>query len=225
MKKVQDMDSLWKIKYPNRNIYIMRDHNWAFSAWEIGRLNKEINPGAKLLHVDFHDDYLEPQRKIPEINNEHRAVEVGSELSICEFIKSARKTGTIGKVYMVGDYEVRNKSEQEYIHSYTFNQFEVEQRMNFFSGDEEQSFILDLDLDFFNLHAHNFVAAYNSNSYLYSGEYIRRHLERLKQYEEEWNIITVCVSPEHCGGYRGAQKLLDIFLNIFDLESEAYIHW
>ena len=225
LEKVKDMDSKWKIKYPSRNIYIMRNHNWAFSAWEIAKIEKEINPGAKLLHIDFHDDYLDSQYKFQEIKTVSEAVRIGNELSICNFIKPAMQTGTIEKVYMIGDYEVRNT--EEYMHSYTYNQFEAEHRRDFFQAGDNQSFILDLDLDFFNLHAHDFVSSYDSNPHLFSEEYIKRHLERLKQYDDEcaWNIITVCISPEHCGGYKEAQTLLDLFIHSFDLENEEYIFW
>ncbi|AXI00038.1 hypothetical protein DV702_10085 [Sporosarcina sp. PTS2304] len=62
MKMVKDMEASWKIKYPDRKIHLMIDHNWAFSAWELGRIKKEILPGARLLNVDFHDDYCDPSQ-------------------------------------------------------------------------------------------------------------------------------------------------------------------
>lgn len=224
MKKVKDMDNTWKIKYPSRNIYIIRDHNWAFSAWEIGRLNKTIEPGARLLHVDFHDDYLEPLKEIPEVKTEKDALRIGEKLQIFEFIRAGEKTDTIKEVYMIGDYD---SPPDEVVHSYTLNQFENEHRMEFFRP-ENQSFILDLDLDFFNLHAHQSIGNnYNDNPFRYSDEYIKKQLERLKQYDDEgyWNLITVCISPEHCGGYQAAQQILDIFLKSFELNDEEYTCW
>ncbi|UAL46797.1 UPF0489 family protein [Sutcliffiella horikoshii] len=221
MIKVKDMPNTWKIKYPKRKIYLMRDHNWAFSAWEISRLNGEILPGARLLHVDFHDDYWDPEETI-EINTEQDAILAGKKLNIAEFIKAAESTGTIKDVYMIGDYSMA--TQKKVVHSYSYYQFENEHRLNFFQP-ENQSFILDLDLDFFNIHAHNSISAYNSNPYLYSDEYIKKHLERFKQYVDCWDIITVCISPEHCGGNEAAQHLLDLFLEVFELTNEPFIKW
>lgn len=223
MKKVKDMERTWKIKYPKRNIYIMRDHNWAFSSWEISKMNNEITPNARLLHVDFHDDYCSPYGKIPKVKTVENAHEIGEQLQIFEFIKAAEETGTIGDVYMIGDYD--NKLPSNVVHAYTYNQFEKEHRLEFFRPDN-QSFILDLDLDFFNLHAHQSIESnYNNNPYLYSDEYIKKHLSRFKQYEEEWSLITICISPEHCGGNEAAQHLLDLFIKCFELEGEEYINW
>lgn len=201
----------------------MRDHNWAFSAWEISRLNNEILPGARLLHVDFHDDYCETGNRIDEIKTVEDAILAGGKLEIFDFIKAAESTGTIQDVYMIGDYD-RHPS-PNVIHSYTFYQFENEHRLKFFQP-ENQSMVLDLDLDFFNLHAHHSIGAnYNKNSFLYSDEYIIKQLVSLKRYEESWNIITVCISPEYCGGNEAAQHLLDLFLEAFELSNEPYIEW
>lgn len=224
MEKVEEMERTWKIKYPKRNICIMRDHNWAFSAWEISRLTNEIDMGAKVLHVDFHDDYCDPNEKIEEIKTKEEALKVGEELEIFEFIKAAKKTGTIKDVYMIGDYKM---PPGDVIHSYTYNQFENEHRMNFFQA-EDQSYILDLDLDFFNLHAyHNIEKNFDNNPFRYSAAYIRKQLEAFKQYEDEgvWDLITVCISPEHCGGSETAQEILDIFIDFFDLKDEDYVYW
>ncbi|WP_079708727.1 hypothetical protein [Paraliobacillus ryukyuensis] len=125
---------------------------------------------------------------------------------------------------MIGDY---NSPPDEVFHSFTLNQFEIEHRMEFFSP-ENQSIILDLDLDFFNLHAyHSIENNYNSNPFRYSDEFIKKQLERFKQYDDEgcWDLITVSISPEHCGGDQTAQQILEIFLNSFELNDEEYIHW
>ncbi|WP_181351304.1 UPF0489 family protein [Thalassobacillus sp. CUG 92003] len=224
MKKVKHMNSTWKIKYPNRNIYVMRDHNCAFSAWEFGRKNREIKPGARLLHVDFHDDYLEPNWRVPEVKNEREALILGEKLEIFEFIKAAEATNTIKEVYMIGDYD---NPPEDVIHSYTYHQFENEHRMEFFRP-VNQSFILDLDLDFFNLHAYNNIENnLNGNPFRYSDEYIKNQLGRFKQYDDEgdWDLITVCISPEHCGGHQTAQEIFDIFIEFFGLHEEEYVHW
>jgi UPF0489 domain len=224
MKQVKDMDSSWKIKYPGQNIYIMRDHNWAFAAWEIARINKEIKSGAKLLHVDFHDDYCEPLEKVTKVETIDEALQIAEDLEIFEFIKAAEETGTIKDVFMIGDY---NSPPNGVFHSYTYNQFENQYRMDFFKNENEDH-ILDLDLDFFNIHAYQGIEQnYDNNSFRYSEEYINYHMERLKQYyvEGDWDLITVSISPEHCGGAQTSQEIFDIFLEIFELENEKFTTW
>lgn len=223
LEKVKHMSSSWKIKYPKRNIYIMRDHNWAFSAWEIARLNKTIMTNARLLHVDFHDDYFDPDLDIEIIETKKQAINVGESLSINNFIKASIQTGTIKDVYTIGDY---TKPSSEVIHSYTYHHFEDEHRLEFFSS-ENQSFILDIDLDFFNLHAHSCIGSCNlgNNPFKYSDEFIKQQLNLYKNYEDEWDLITVCISPMHCGGGDTAQKILNIFLETFDLKDEYYEYW
>ncbi len=222
LKKVKDMEASWKIIYPDRKIYLMRNHNWAFSAWELGRIKKEIQPGARLLHVDFHDDYCDPSQVIHKIDTEQDALQAGEGLEIFDFIRAAQQTGTIKDVYTIGDYD---RPPDEVCHSYTLNQFENEYRMEFFNS-ESQSLILDLDLDFFNLHAYrNIEKNYDDNPFRYSDEFIRKQLGYFRQYNDVWDLLTVCISPEHCGGYQTAQEILDIFLECFDLNNEEYIQW
>lgn len=104
-----------------------------------------------------------------EVKSKQDALKTGEKLHIFEFIIAAEETGTIEDVYMIGDYD---RPAGNVIHSYTYNQFETEHRMKFFRP-ECQSFILDLDLDFFNLHAYqNIENNFDSNPYLYSDEYI-----------------------------------------------------
>jgi hypothetical protein len=224
MKNINDMNSKWKIKYLVHNIYIMKNHNWAFSAWEFARLENKIKSGATLLHVDFHDDYCKPLEKVRKVETKEEALRIGEELEIFEFIKAAEGIGTIKDIYMIGDY---NSPPEGVFHAYTLNQFENEYRMKFFNN-ENTSFILDLDLDFFNLHAYQGIERnYDDNPFRYSNEYIKHHMERFKQYYDDGDLdlITVSISPEHCGGAKTSQEILDIFLEVFELANEQFISW
>jgi hypothetical protein len=223
MRKVKHMDAAWKINYPAHNIVIMRDHNWAFSAWEKARMRGIIKPEAALLHVDFHPDYFETLYKLPSFETEDEVIQVGEKLQIFEFIKAAEQTGTIKDVYMIGDYE---KPPKEVFHSYTYNQFENEYSGAFFK--EDRSLILDLDLDFFNVHAHHAIfGTYDKNPFRYSDAFIKFHLHQFKEAYDNgwWDLITVAVSPEHCGGDEAAQELLDLFLEVFELEDKPCEEW
>ncbi|MCF6412041.1 UPF0489 family protein [Pseudalkalibacillus salsuginis] len=51
-----DKDLDWKVQIPEKNMYIMKDHSWAFAAWEIERLKGNLLPDSVLLHFDYHLD-------------------------------------------------------------------------------------------------------------------------------------------------------------------------
>lgn len=48
--------SKWKIFFPEKRIFISKEHNWAFAAWEMARFRGWIQSNATLVHVDSHHD-------------------------------------------------------------------------------------------------------------------------------------------------------------------------
>lgn len=46
----------WKIYFPEKRIYIMRQHNWAFASWEIEKIKGNLKNQSLLVHVDAHLD-------------------------------------------------------------------------------------------------------------------------------------------------------------------------
>lgn len=42
--------------FPEKNIFISCNHNWAFAAWELHKRAGELKPNATLIHVDAHLD-------------------------------------------------------------------------------------------------------------------------------------------------------------------------
>lgn len=217
----------FRMYFPEKSIYIMRDHNWAFAAWEMERLKNRIEKRSTLLHVDFHTDYLEPIFEMPIIKTECEAKGIASLLDIAEFIRAAEKTGTIDNVFMISDDGIDDR-ECNYTRAYTFNQFENEFRMKFFErsiNENNDNYILDIDLDFFNTNAHKFVDNnFDGNPCLYSDEFIIRQLEYLKDYTD-WKVVTIAISPEFCGGIEAAKHLYSIALEVFKLDEKQGIQW
>ena len=83
---------------------------------------------------------------------------------------------------------------------------------------EDQTKILDLDLDYFNNSKERRTAE------LKDEEAIRTALQALKNYTD-WDLITVALSPDFCGEYEDCIYLLKLFLEIFDLDSEEFNFW
>ncbi|MFT9369211.1 UPF0489 family protein [Paenibacillus polymyxa] len=50
----KDID--WKLQSKDKRVYIMRDHNWSFAAWEVSKIENRIQEGSLVVHVDSHFD-------------------------------------------------------------------------------------------------------------------------------------------------------------------------
>lgn len=60
----------WKVSTKDKKFYIMREHNWAFGAWEIAKLDGRIKEKSIVVHVDSHLDDT-PDGAL--VNNLHEA--------------------------------------------------------------------------------------------------------------------------------------------------------
>ncbi|MGG3871116.1 UPF0489 family protein [Brevibacillus laterosporus] len=216
-----ELDNEYKIYFPNRKIFISTNHNWAFSAWEIGRLRNYIKPYATVVHIDAHVDYLDPVQQIEQITTESEAITIGRNLDIAEFIIPAMQTGTIGNVYMISNDRIEISENAKVERAYTLKHYEHLFRKKWFDDTKEKSVILDLDLDFFNLNYHD----WNCNSVLLPEELIRQQLEFIKDHMWDWDMITVALSPEYCGGKDVCTYIFELFLDVFNLDLEEAIHW
>lgn len=210
----------FRICFPKVKVYISRDHNWAFAAWEIGRLRGDIKPGATIIHIDGHVDYIDPEIEIEEILTEEDARAIGRSLGIAEFIIPAQKTGTIENVLMISNDGV-DITDTQVERAYSLNHYEQEFRRKWFEQTEGKSVILDLDLDFFNLNYQDL----GCNPILLPETLIRQQLINIKNYMWDWDMITVALSPDYCGGQEVSEYLLDLFLDVFQLDKSEAIPW
>lgn len=81
-----------------------------------------------------------------------------------------------------------------------------------------QTKILDVDLDYFN------ESDDVNDPKLKPIHQIRESLQKLRGFTD-WDVITVAISPEYCGGNSEATFLLDIFLNEFELNILEAQRW
>ncbi|MFS0751737.1 UPF0489 family protein [Oceanobacillus sp. 1P07AA] len=209
-------DNNFKIYFPDKNIFVSRDHHWAFAAWEIARLRNLIKSEASLLHIDSHLDFVDPNYDIldVEIKEESEALNVASNLKIFDFIKAARFVGLVDKCYMVSDDNVGITSEEALYteRAYTWNHYMKEKRMSWFAEDDEKDLIVDIDLDFFNL---NNIKG-NEDPILLHDQKIELQLNEMKNMQD-WKLTTVSLSPEYCGGKEPCEHLFNLLLKEYDL--------
>lgn len=215
-------DVEYRVCFPEQRIFISEDHNWAFSAWEIGKQRGYIDSGAALVHIDAHVDYVDPEIEIiEEVTTEKDAIDFGRNLGIAEFIIPAQQAGTIGSVYMISNDSVFINEETGFNRAYSLNHFEHLYRRKWFDETEGKNVILDIDLDFFNF---NYEDMY-SNAVLLPEQLIRRELEYIKKYMWKWDMITVALSPDFCGGREESKYLFNLFMDVFNLDIGKAIPW
>lgn len=215
-----DFEKDFRIFFPENKVFVSRDHNWAFSAWEIGRLRQYIKPGAVLVHIDNHLDDLCPEKEIDNILNENDALTIGKTLKIDEFITPALKNGTLEKVLMISDYEISAREDIAVSRAYTLNHYDHIYKKDWNNMTQDKSIILDLDLDFFN---HNYLD-YCENGIISTDKIIRCQLDYIKNMMN-WDMVTVALSPEHCGGNEMCEHLFELFLEVFDLDTSKAKFW
>lgn len=261
----------WRKKVDGKSIYIMRDHNYAFAAWEIERMNGTLEWNEVLVHVDAHLDDVPDSVCIPGILKDIKTYEQALQLAepfdysigtmpehaymgIDNFIWPAIARNTIGDVYHIShdpDREYNQEIMEEEIkgsifdldrqslrdvnlskyllthlekhnkkiYRYNFIEDQQKDQRSFIENTRNKKVILDIDLDYFNE-----SKCYSSKPGIMSESVIRKNLMYLKDLTT-WDVITVALSPEHCGGKNACRYLLDIFIEVFGINEEDLISW
>lgn len=252
MRREWEQNVHWRVQTNDKRITIMRDHNWAFGAWELARLEGQIKQNSLLVHVDSHlDDAIDGLllEGLMEAGNKEQIFELskGFDYSSREtpdrtymkydnFIWPSLARETIGEIIFVSrdrkdmqmleELKKSDSAESKLIlsklplnfqHKYqrytTIEEFL--QRYNSKSFSDMvlgRSAILDLDIDVF-----NFSDDYNMNPDL-------RPLHEVRELTEEllnlypWDLITIAISPEYCGGAHEAEMLLENVVKIMKLD-------
>lgn len=112
----------------DRDIFFMDDHHHALSAWLAASNEGDIGSDAVLLHIDAHPDYEKPAFFYPPQNTEESIEKISSDLRINEFIYPAEDWDLFS--------DVRNWGIED-------------QNITRLFGQENLSFVFDLDLDVF----------------------------------------------------------------------------
>ncbi|MEW9501136.1 UPF0489 family protein [Jeotgalibacillus marinus] len=116
-----DSMSDWKIYIPEKNIYIMKDHSWAFAAWELERLKGTIKENSFLFHIDNHLDDVpdgldvdgvmtaNSKEELFKITRTKKELYTGEELEpkiyIDNFIWPSFARGTIDSMFVVAQQD------------------------------------------------------------------------------------------------------------------------
>ncbi|MET2871832.1 UPF0489 family protein [Exiguobacterium profundum] len=135
----------WKVQIPQKKMYLMKDHSWAFAAWEYERIEGTIGSDSVLLHVDAHlddvADGLEVSGMMEAKNKEElfSLIRTNEELysgrlnktkiQIDNFIWPSFARGTIGSMFVVARQDQHDFASwmlEETKNNYTRNDLEKE---------------------------------------------------------------------------------------------------
>jgi hypothetical protein len=101
----------WKVVFPEKKMFLMKEHNWAFIAWHLAMKNGWINESANLVHVDGHLDANSDSLRVPYLKEADTLEELSSLtkeeegdfnfVGIDNFIFAGLAKNSIGKVSYV----------------------------------------------------------------------------------------------------------------------------
>ncbi|OAO89065.1 hypothetical protein AXX17_ATUG04830 [Arabidopsis thaliana] len=229
-------------------ISIVRNHQWAFAAWETGKRIAGHRGEATLLHVDAHlDDTWDGilADGLDRIQDEQDAIAVAGQLEIDNFIWAGFATGTIGRVVYVcprdvdesdpfdlSDWPLQGEQlrplkrllEKRSYHGIRLDSVQELRKAAETQGADQlletatYPVILDLDLDYFKL-----KPLEPADLALKPDKQIREELSYLRELCE-YDQVTVALSPSFCGGEEQSAYLLELFCEEFGLQlSQAEI--
>ncbi|MHA7582062.1 peptide arginase family protein [Paenibacillus vandeheii] len=248
----------WRVRTNDKRITIMRNHNWAFGAWELARLDGEIKSNSLLVHVDSHlDDSIDGLllEGLMEADNKEQILELSkgfdyltretpdrSYMKYDNFIWPSLARETIGEIIFVSrdkknmeileELKKSDSPESTLILSKLPLNFEhkyqryttIEEFLQKYDGESfldmvsDRTAILDLDIDVFNS-----SDDYNMNPDLRPPHEVRELTEELlKLYP--WDLITIAISPEYCGGVLEAEMLLENVVKVLKIDLNKIEH-
>ncbi|MDV3448807.1 UPF0489 family protein [Bacillus safensis] len=230
------MRDLNKIYFPEKKIFLMDQHKWAFYIWELAREEGLIMPNATLFHVDAHlDDVPSVLQDNPEYIDIEGLENIKSftdkSIQNFTFIWPAFGRETINNIIYVSDFSRSDPFEEwtrENVAGRIYEGIRVhsieELKDSILLGEVEpyvhnNSLILNLDLDFFNEEEF-----YDRDPKIKSDQEVMESLTYLKNLYK-WDLITVSLSPEYCGGEEACDHLLKLFLKVFKLDLNTGILW
>ncbi|MNB85001.1 hypothetical protein D3C75_318850 [compost metagenome] len=245
----KDID--WKLQSKDRRLYIMRDHNWSFAAWEISKLEKRIKKNSLVVHVDSHfDDVpdglivngLFEAETIEDILKVSRSYDRSSGqtpesnlMHIDNFIWASVGRGTVEEVIFVSrdTLELNDISNvrEEYTHCLHSN-CKYSSKLFRHTGE----FLSSYNKKSFAEYVGNRSAildldidAFNNSDTIGESDFIseatiREYVKGLNDLYS-WDLITIAISPDYSGGPTGASYLLDVVLSELGIELTDMEKW
>jgi len=242
-----------RFRYPSERVYVSRNHQWAYAAWEMARLAdsaKFSSGGATLLHVDAHlDDTWDGvlAEGLFAVNSPQSALEVAGRLEIDNFIWAGWAAGVIDRVVYVcpkglddsdpfdlsgwnltGE-QLRPLRDLLAKKAYTGHRFESvrELREGLGSSGDVRKLLAPQDqpviLDL-DLDVFKLYPERLEDRELMPDDRVREELVYLRDLYP-YDLLTVALSPSFCGGEENSARLLGLVREVFGLAEEESVPW
>lgn len=214
---------LWK----DKNIYIMDNHRAALWCW---LQELEIKQKYNIFHIDRHYDNLnsrmpEWKKYVPDIKH----------ISIDEYLNTSYQmedwmpsrvpifrfdnylsllyecyTNLIDESHYV-THEDGDKPEIKKLHEHKI--WDLPTNFIHWCTSNENKWILNIDLDFF------FCEKDGNEIQFISEEYISDFAKQIKHLlnNNKIAVITLCLSPEFCGGWKNSERILTVLCSIIEI--------
>nr|WP_241735073.1 UPF0489 family protein [Paenibacillus alvei] len=231
----------------------MREHNWAFAAWEIEKLKGSLKNKSLLVHVDSHLDDIADGVLVPNILNANSEEEIiraaktedyskgcssdKNMLKIENFIWPSIARGTVEEVLYVSrdkldvlSLEKLENSDYEIVSilptnfSYKYARYmSTREFLNRYTPEEFQKFVGDRTA-ILDLDIDCFNLSDNDPPIIMPIDQIREEVHGLKDLYP-WDVVTIAISPLNCGGDLIADTILTTVLNEFDFIINTAENW
>lgn len=212
------------------NIYIMDNHRAALWCWF-----QHLEPTLKYgyFHIDKHsdalrsrldewvglcpdmfnvniDDYLDKVYRIDTVGGEIPLFRWDNYASIFLAKYGAMISRCMFATHGVGDDPVHGSVQN-------YNIWDLPGNMNYWLEDEPEQWIVNIDLDYF-----FYKSDFNSFEYLVSDDYLEQLFSAIKLQLNNGRLasLTICLSPECCGGWEASEKICSKVVELLDIEFE-----
>lgn len=205
--------------------YFMDNHRLALWCWQdFFQKNKSSELQYNFLHIDAHED--------AKVDIDNKWWEKIQGISLNQFMKELSPVGNYSLFRWDNYLPVFVHAQQKKIRKSVFVTHDVghagfaHQRIKAYNllqefpklFVDELQWIINLDLDYF--YAKEYKAFL-----LYDTAWIKLFFNQLKaQYDKgDIALMTIALSPECCGGWDKAEKVLEIFEEVFNLGVSSYL--
>jgi len=228
-KLTESLNETVNFLYKENNIYIMDNHLAAGWSW----LN-EINPTNShyFLHIDRHYDLLDSPTSVKKeiIDNE---VDL-KNLTFQQYL-DLRQTGNNGDTWPLfrwDNYIINLQLVYPDLYDETFfatfkdgntNEEFVKNEMDFLEmangleylikeAKTDKGWIINLDIDYFFNHVND------NRIQIFSDDFIVHLSKSLKKILNDVKVLTICLSPECCGGWNNALRITNIICEVLEID-------
>nr|WP_320166600.1 UPF0489 family protein [uncultured Methylophaga sp.] len=203
--------------YQNKNIYVMDNHRAALWCW----LNHYVTglQGVSIFHLDRHSDAL--KHGLKEAINQATSPTHLNTMQIDTYLNKADKNHPSVKLFRWDNYlSIFLKMYKDQINECCFSIYQGDEIKhknlsekkpweipeNFSTWLSSGKWIINIDLDYF------FYEYEGSIKKMYSDDYIKTFFSEVAivAHRENEVVVTICFSPECCGGWEHAEEIWDI---------------